>query len=123
MEEGDRAGFALKIPERTVTDLALFEVVKTVPFDTDKPFDFNSLEASELNVKQNHRLRYLGEEELIVAGKMTTLHKFEHTGGGIRAGYFWLNDKHELIRVLMDDRKEFLLTTKDKALAALEPEQ
>lgn len=124
VEEGDRAGFTLKIPERTVTDFALFEIVKTLPFDGDKPFDFNSLEASELNLKRDRRLRYVGEEELTVAGKKTTLRKFEHTAAGGRVvTAFWLNDKHEIIRALIDDRKEFLLTTRDKALAALEPEQ
>ncbi len=111
----------MDIPEQTVTDFALFWIVCMRPFEKDKVFEFNCLEASELNLKKGHELAYLGVEELDVAGKMMKLHKFEETGGGIQPCYYWVNDKRELIRVLMDGRKEFLLTTREKALAALEP--
>jgi hypothetical protein len=105
----------LAIPEHTVTDFALFEVVRRLPFDKEKAFEFNSLEASELNLKKNHKLSYLGQDELTVGDQVMKLHKFEESGEGINPIQYWVNDERELVRVVMDGRKEFLLTTEEKA--------
>jgi hypothetical protein len=43
------------------------------------------------------------------------LHKFEESGEGINPIQYWVNDERELVRVVMDGRKEFLLTTEEKA--------
>jgi hypothetical protein len=104
-----------QLPERTTTDMAVFDLVRRLPFDKQATFSFNSLEASELNLKKNHQLKYLGKEELEIGGSKQKLHHFEQTGGGISPCQYWVNDRHELVRVLMDRRKEFLLT--DQATA------
>jgi hypothetical protein len=109
----------IDVPEHTVTDFALFEIVRTLPFDKEKVFEFNSLEASELNLKRDHKVVYVGRDELDIEGRKQALHKFEQSGKGIRPCYYWVNEDRQLVRVLMDGRKEFLLTTKEKATAAL----
>lgn len=109
---------AIDLPEHTVTDFAMFEIVRTLPFDPDKVFEFHSLEASELNLKHDHKLVYVGTEELEIDGRRVKLHKFEETGRGIRPVYYWVSAGRELVRVLIDGRKEFLLTTREKAIAA-----
>jgi len=110
----------LRLPERTVTDFALFEIVARLPFKEGEAFEFNSLEASELNLKPNHRIAYLGQEEVTLGGESRKLHKFEQTGQGIRPARYWVSGRHELVRILMDDRKEFLLASREEALEAAE---
>lgn len=107
------------IPEHTVTDFALLEIIRRLPFRAGVVFQFHSLEASELNLKRNHKITYVGGEELELAGKTVSLHRFEQTGEGIRPCQFWVDDQHELIRVLMDERKEVLLTTEKEAKSRL----
>ena len=109
----------IEVPEHTATFFGLFEVVRTLPFDKDKVFECAVLESEELNLKKDRKIVYLGEEELDVAGELMRLHKFEHTGAGRVVACYWLNDKHELLRVLIDGRKELVLTTREKAEAAL----
>jgi len=112
----------IDIPEHTVTDFVLFEIVRTRPFDKEKVFEFNSLEASELNLKRDHKVVYVGREEVEIEGQKQSLHKFEQSGKGIRPAYYWVNDDRQLVRVLMDERKEFLLSTQEKALSAFKAE-
>jgi len=117
---GEAGEFEREIPEHTVTDFVLFEIVRRLPFRPGTVLQFHSLEASELNLKKNHKITYLGREELELAGKKTSLHRFEQTGEGIGPCQFWVDDEHELIRILMDGRKEFLLTTEKAAKAILQ---
>ena len=109
-----------KLPPKVVTNFALFEVVRRLPFKKGVVFEFHSLEASELNLKRNHRITYLGKEDVHVWGMVRTLHKFEQAGDGISPAQYWVDDKHELVRFLIDGRKETVLTTKDHALKAVE---
>ncbi len=109
------------LPHRTVTDFALFEIVRRLPFNKDKTFEFHCLEASELNLKKNNRVRYLGREEIDLRGKKTSLHKFEQeTEHGRKPAQYWVNEGRELIRIVIDGRKEFLLSTEADAKRALE---
>ena len=110
----------LDLPRKTVTDFALFDIVRRLPFDKEKVFEFNCLEASELNLKKGHRLTYVGTEELELGGKKALLHKFEHSTDGRIVSVYWVNEDRQLVRLVMDERKEFLLTTEQKAKAALE---
>lgn len=108
-----------ELPAKTVTSFAIFRIVPRLPFKKGVVFEFHSLEASELNLKRNHRITYLGKEDVHVWGMARSLHKFEQTGDGISPAQYWVDDKRELIRVLIDGRKETVLTTKDHALKAL----
>ena len=110
----------LKLPERTITGFGLFEVVKQRPFKKDDVLKFHSLEASELNLKKNNTLTYVGQEEITLQGKAVKAHKFEHKQGERLVTEFWLNAKRQLIRVVIDGSKELILTTKDDAQGALE---
>ena len=110
----------MEIPPRTATSFSVFEIVKGRPFDKEKVFEFNSLEAEELNLKKDHKLTYVGPEELEIGGEKVKLHKFEETGGGIRPTQYWVNEAHQLVRVVMDEEKEFLLTTEEKAKAGVQ---
>jgi len=113
----------IDIPEHTVIDFALFEIARTLPFDKDKVFEFNWTRAigfKRPRPNRGHKVAYAGREELEIEGKKQTLHKFEQTGKGIQPTYYWVNDDHQLVRVLWDGRRdEFVLTTKEKATAAL----
>ena len=109
----------IELPRRTVTWFALFEIVRRLPFDGEKVFEFHSLEAEELNLKRDHKLTYVGTEELEISGKKTMLHKFEHTGRGSKPAQYWVNEDRQLVRVLVDGRKEFLLTTQEQAKAGV----
>jgi len=110
----------LRLPEGTVTDFALFEVVRGLAFDKAAALEFHSLEASELNLKREHKIAYLGEQEVALGEGKKRLHAFEHTGRGIRPAHFWLDASRRLVRVVIDGRKEFLLATRDDAMNAIE---
>ncbi|MFH1731203.1 MAG: biopolymer transporter ExbD [Planctomycetota bacterium] len=100
----------LALPERTITGFGLFEVVKQRPFKKDDVLKFHSLEASELNLKKDNTLTYVGEEEITLQGKAFKTHKFEQKQGDRLVTEFWLNEKRQLIRVLIDGDKEMVLT-------------
>jgi len=108
-----------EIPQHTVTDFVLFEIIRRLPFRSGTVFEFHSLEASELNLKRNHKISYTGRDEMERDGKTIGLHHFEQTGEGIRPCQYWVDDRHELIRILMDGRKEFLLSTEQEAKSPL----
>jgi hypothetical protein len=105
------------LPEGTVSAFSLFHVVRTLPFDKDRPFRFHSLEASELNLKKDHVLTYCGKDRIEHDGKPVEAHKFEQTGRGIRPAQYWVSENRELLRVVMDGSKEFRLATEEKARA------
>jgi hypothetical protein len=107
------------LPVRTTTAFALFAIAPRLPFDQENVFRFHSLEASELNLKKNHQLKYLGKETVAIDGKQRKLHKFEQSGDGIQPCLYWVDDEHRLVRVLMDNRKEFLRTDEKTARGAV----
>ena len=111
-----------RLPEHTVTDFALFEIVRRLPFTPGVVFEFHAFEACELLLKRNHKITCLGTEELTLGGRSAQFHKFEQTGDGIRAIQYWVDDEHNLVRVVMDGRKEWRLATMEEALAALKDE-
>jgi len=121
---GDRK-VEMDIPEHTVVDFALFEIVRALPFDKDKVFEFNWVNAIDLGhpyVRRDQKVAYVGREELEIGGEKHTLHKFEQKGQVIRSIYCWVRDDRQLVRILWDGREEFVLSTKEKALAALKAE-
>jgi len=108
---------AKKAPGKVVYEFTTFEVIRTLPFKKGVVLEFTQVEEGT-NVKENHKIAYVGRETVSVGGEKIGLHKFEQTGQGIRPCQYWVNDGHELVRVVMDGRKEFLLSTQEEAAAA-----
>jgi len=98
----------LVVPGRLVSDFLTFELVQRLPFNSTSVFEYNKLEDMKMTVKNNFSLRYIGEEEGVVLG-YETLHHFKEVGEGRNNTHYWLNNNHQLIRVLWDSKKEFLL--------------
>jgi hypothetical protein len=96
-----------------------FEIVRQLPFIPGFVYSFDSLEAEEFHVKKDHTIAYLGKQSISINEADRALHVYEQSGKGIQNLTYYLDDDHELVRVLMDGSKEFLLTTKDLALQNL----
>ena len=99
------------IPEHTVTDAHLLEIVPRLPFVKGTVFKFNFFILDKLKVGKKHVIKYIGREELQVKGKHMSLHKFEQKGSGIKRIYYWVDEQHKLIRSLKDDKEELLLSS------------
>ena len=105
----------LGLPRGTVGFLALFELVQGLPFKEEEVFSFHSLEESELNLKKDHKLTYKGKQRITIGEEPAELHLFEQTGKSISPCLYWLNDEHQLVRVLMDGDKEFVVVDGEAA--------
>ena len=110
----------LALPERTTTLFAMFEIAKRLPLKKDNVFKFHALEASELNLKEDQTLSYVGDEEIEFHGETLTAHKFEHRDARRLVTELWFSKKRELVRVRIDEDKEMVLTTKQDATGSLE---
>ena len=60
-------------------------------------------------------MTYLGLDKVAIKGRELMLHKFEQKGGGIKKIHYWLDDNHQLLRVLKDKKEELLLSDRDEA--------
>jgi len=99
------------IPEHTVSDAALLEIIPRLPFVEGTVFKFNFLQLNKLKVRKNHQIRYLGLDTITINNTTKSLHKFEQKGSGIKKMEYWLDDNHQLIRTLEDGKEELLLST------------
>lgn len=105
----DRETQTMPLPEGTITDLLLFEVVKKLSFES-QTISYHLLESAELNLKKDRTLEYRGRD-----GTMKGHHRFTETTRG-QASY-WLNDNRDLVRVRWDRDKDFVLSDKEGAQA------
>lgn len=115
----DGSGSDSPLTENTAASFVVFDVVQRLPFERGATFAFHSLDELEPNVDKNCRISYRGTEKTTLEGKHLQLHRFEQTGGNMKPVQYWVNDKHELVRVLADGTKEFLLTDEAGAKALL----
>ena len=99
------------IPEHTVTEYGLLEIVPRLPFVEGTVFRFNLLMVGKLEVKTNHEIKYKGLDEVEVNNTSRTLHKFEQKGWGTKQIDYWVDDNHQLIRVLRDKKEELVLSS------------
>jgi hypothetical protein len=60
-------------------------LIQRLPFNKAEVFEYNKLDEIEMNVFKDTSIHYLG------------------------VAHYWLNDDHQLVRVLWDNNKEFLL--------------
>ncbi len=98
-EKGKR--IITSLPENTVTDLMLFEIVKKLPFQKETVLKVNILEACEMNLKKGFTIQYSGKKE--------DLHGFaQKDKDGNTVAEYRLNSDHKLMRVRWDKDKVFL---------------
>ena len=102
------------IPEHTVCEDALLETIPRLPFAEGTVFKFNLFLLTKLQVKKKHEIKYLGLDKIEINNTIMTLHKFEQKGSGIKSIRYWLDDQHQLLRILKDDKEELLLSTQAK---------
>ena len=110
-QEGAQYDLDRDIPEHTVTEATLLEIIPQLPFVEGTVFKFNLFFISKLKVQRKHEIKYLGLEEIQVNNTAKALHKFEQKGSGIKSIRYWLDDQHQLLRILKDNKEEFLLST------------
>ena len=100
-KEGER--IITSLPENTVTDLMLFEIVKKLPFEKETVLTVNVLEACEMNLKKRHTLIYKelnkGQHLFVEVDKDKNI-----------AARYWLDDNHRLQQVRWGTDKEFILS-------------
>lgn len=124
-EKPGKKGRTLAVPAHTVTDYVLFEIIPRLPFRKGVVFQFNYLESVALEMKKGHEILYLGREKIDVRGVSENLHKFVQKGRAISPIYYWVSEKRQLVRVLIDGQsslqKELVATTRDQALETLPP--
>ena len=107
------------LPEHTVADIVLMDIIPRLPFKTGRVFQFNLLILEKVKVRKGHKIEYQGVEEIEIEGRKRKLHKFEQKGKGIKQIHYWVDDNHQLIRILKDKREELLLSTETQAKAGL----
>ena len=107
----------LRIPNRTIPSFNVWAIVPKLPFNKKEgTFRFNSLDETKLYVRKNQEISYLGKEIVEINGNDVKLHKFLHLGEQMKPAYYWVNQDRELVKILLDNKFEFVLTTKKEAL-------
>jgi hypothetical protein len=100
----------MAIPDHTVTDLLMFEIVKRRSFENET-FSYHLLESAELHVKKNKKLKAMGR-----APNRNSLYRYVETTD--QAATYWVDDDRNLVRVVWDNDKEFVKTDKATATSA-----
>ena len=100
-----------EIPEHTVPSHVLMEIIPLLPFQEGTVFEFNLFDTVKLNPRKRHKIDYLGQDQVLIAGTTMNLHKFRHKGSGVKETLFWTNDEHQVLRCLRDNKEELLLST------------
>ena len=109
----------LKIPNRTIPSFNVWAIVPNLPFDRKGTFIFNSLDETKLYVRKNRTINYLGKYKATIHGKEMLLHKFVLQGKKTEPTYFWVNDKRELVQILLDNKYTFTKNTEKAALSII----
>ncbi len=94
--------------QQTIVDWNLFHFLTLLNYsEKGKIIKFNSMEISELNYKENHYLEYLEDETLFIDGKEILTRKITHNGEGIGESTYWLNFENKLIKISIDNKKNY----------------
>ena len=104
-----------ELPEHTVTEFSLMELIERFPFVEGPVIEFNFLDITKIKVRKRHKIRYLGLEKIEIGGRERVLHKFEQKGAGIKKVHYWLDDNHQLLRILKGKKEELLLSSRAEA--------
>ncbi|MDJ0645949.1 MAG: hypothetical protein QNJ57_08210 [Flavobacteriaceae bacterium] len=107
----------IKMPVATIPSFNVWAIVSELPFNkTEGTFRFNSLDETKLYVKKGQVISYVGEEVADIDGEKQTLHKFVHQGKRMKPAYYWVNNDRELVKFILDEEFEFVVSTKEEAL-------
>ncbi len=104
-----------KLPEHTLTAFTLLELIPRLPFTEGPVVEFNFLDMKKMKVRKKHKIAYLGLEKIEIGGRERALHKFEQKGGGIKKIHYWVDDNHQLLRILKGKKEELLLSSRAEA--------
>ncbi len=109
----------IRMPAHTIPSFNIWAIVPKLPFSKKEgTFKFNSLDETKLYVRKNQTINYLGKFDTSVNGETKKLHKFVHQGKHMKPAFYWVNENRELVKILLDEEFEFVLTTKNEALAS-----
>ncbi len=104
-----------ELPAHTVTELSVLELIPRLPFTEGAVVEFDFLDINKIKVKKKHKISYLGLEKVEIKGQERDLHKFEQKGSGIKKVQYWVDGNHQLLRILLGKKEEYLLSTKAEA--------
>lgn len=107
---------SIRVPAMTIPSFNVLAIVPNLKFDREGTFKFNSLDETKLHVKKNQTINYLSKEKVSIDGVEQELHKFVHQGKGMKTAYYWVNDNKELVKILLDEKFVFTLSSKEAAL-------
>ena len=101
----------------TIPSFNVWAIVSQLPFNkAEGTFRFNSLDETKLYVRKNQVIEYMGEEVAAVNGEKQTLHKFAHIGKRTKPAYYWVNNDRQLVKFVLDEEFEFVMSTKEEAM-------
>lgn len=104
-----------ELPEHTITGFSVIELIPRLPFTEGPVVEFNFLDIEKMRVQKKHKIAYLGREKIEINGQERDLHKFEQKGSGIKKTHYWVDDNHQLLRILKGKKEELLLSTRAEA--------
>lgn len=103
----------IKTKGLTIVDWNLFYILTTLDYSKKgELLKFNSMEISELNYKENHFLTYISDEVLLIDGIEVQAKKITHNGEGIQESTYWLDAKNNLVKISIDNRKNYIKCSK-----------
>lgn len=92
----------------TIADWNLFQVLTTLNYkQKGKILEFNAMEISELNYKENHYLEYVEDEVLKINGKDVEARKITHNGDRIGETTYWVDFDNKLVKISIDNEKNY----------------
>lgn len=105
----------METKQPTVIDWDLFYILTQLDYSKKgRILDFNSMEISELNYKEDHHLDYIGDETITIKGKKILVKKVTHNGGRIGESTYWIDAHNNLVKASIDNRKHFIKCTKEE---------
>ncbi len=109
--DGDKE---FKTKQATIADWNLFYVLTTLDYSKKGIIlEFNSIEISELNYEENRYLEYVADERILINNKEVLAKKITNTGEGIVGSTYWLDAENRLVKISIDNRKNYILCNKE----------
>ncbi len=112
----------LAIPTDSVFEPVCFDITRNLhTIRNPAPFRFTSLSMGGPELSRNHELAFSGNSTFTVNGKSYDCRKFILRGESISPAGLWLDSEGFLVRIEMDGRKNYILTTEKEAINMLTP--
>jgi len=105
-----------EITSDTVAFPVTFEIVRRLSGKQKHTvFKFSSLEATEMNLKKDHKILFDSITYLKINGVLSVCKTYVQKGIGISPAIYWVDSIGRMVRMQMDQYKEIILTTQQKA--------